>query len=83
MRNKCKVTRMLEIKPCNGLSKALERTPNRNQGIQFYQYASLETGNHTRDCVAIKCGAKDRGLSFNYCPFCGVEIATHAMEKTP
>ncbi len=77
---KCKVTKKLEIKPCNGLNMALERTPSRNQGIQFRQYASLETGNHTRNGVDIKCGAKDRGLAFNYCPFCGVEIATHAME---
>lgn len=75
--SKCRVNKNLSIDYCLGMQEAFGRRMNNNQGLRSCDYHNLESNNFSRNGVVLKNGAKDRGLMLNYCPFCGVSIATH------
>lgn len=71
---KCKVKQDI-VTPCRFLQAAA--VGNRKaKGVIIYQYASLNTGEVTRDVYALRSGEFARPLALTYCPFCGVKIGS-------
>lgn len=72
--------RFLDI--CKTLDDCLnDPYSSRGKGINFQQYKNIETFEPTRDLVVFKMSAKDGGIVFNYCPFCGEKIFMRENEN--
>lgn len=73
------------VRPCTSLVRALEpRTSSegRGKGLFLDCVLDLTTGEHSMSFVRMKLGEYKKGVVINVCPFCGVNISRHLMEKS-
>jgi hypothetical protein len=74
------------VRPCTSLWRALEKkssSAGRGKGLYLDFVISLETGETTMTFVRMRLGEYMKsGVVINVCPFCGVNISRHLMEKS-
>lgn len=68
-----------KVIPCTTLDEAVDdlytRTP---KGLFDLVVTNCETGEQHTKGFGVKTGEhKKKGIMFNYCPFCGVDIGSH------
>lgn len=70
------------VEPCDSLTKATEygHPRGKQKGIFQYAYSNFEDG-PTRTMFGAKSGEQvERGLLFNFCPYCGANISAPFTE---
>jgi len=73
---KCTIKDGKFVQPCDALGSVTEynHPKGKQKGVFAWRYTSPETG-PTRTFYGCKSGERvERGLAFNYCPFCGERI---------
>lgn len=72
------------LRPCAGLSRIVEQAPSSARGKGFYldTYMNLKTGEMSMSFIRIKLGEfQKKGIVANFCPFCGLDIRSHIVER--
>jgi len=80
--SKCEVVNKL-VSQCNALDEAIDgfNPVKKEKGIFKWVYSDINTSKDTRSFIGAKTGVhKEKGLIFNFCPYCGVELIK-AQEK--
>ena len=68
---------------CKALSERIQGTSSeRKKGILFLQVLDTKDNRIKVDGALYKNDSKDRGLMFNYCPWCGEKIDWYRKEST-
>jgi hypothetical protein len=83
---KCSVENGLFVQPCDSLSSATEygNPRGKQKGIWFWQMRNMDTHKPSRSYFGTKSGEHvEKGLLFNFCPFCGEKISEPFMGATP
>lgn len=83
--NKCTVTDGKFVEPCGALSEMTEygHPRGKQKGIFAWQYSSPQKG-PTRTFFGAKSGERvEKGLIFNFCPYCGERIDQPVTEMEP
>lgn len=71
------------LAPCYALSDVLELggSGTRHQGVKLQTMINTTSNSFSRHLVVVKSGKHSKkGIVFNFCPFCGVEIVKGAEE---
>lgn len=71
------------VTACEALEKATEfgNPRGKQKGIWCWQYFKASEEAPTRRFWGAKSGdSVERGIAFNYCPFCGTEIAPESKK---
>lgn len=74
---KCNVRDGLFVEPCETLEKATDNpigSWSKARSIFRTELSDINTGQPTRTYYGIKTKQFPRGMLFNVCPFCGVQI---------
>lgn len=83
MSAKCTVTNGKFIEPCSHLSNVTEFGNPRlkSKGVWCYQYYSQTSHEPSRRFFGCKSGDRvEKGMAFNFCPFCGTDISAPFTE---
>lgn len=81
--NKCEVVNHL-VSQCHGLDEMIDgyNPVKREKGIFKWVYSNLTTSEDTRSFIGAKTGVhKEKGLLFNFCPCCGVQLISEEQKK--
>ena len=76
-KQKCRVEAGKFVEPCKSLQEATEfgNPIGKRKGVWCWEYHNREQSGPTRRFFGIKSGEfAEKGLAFNYCPFCGEKI---------
>jgi hypothetical protein len=76
-KKKCQVKDGKFVEPCDTLSEAAEfgNPRGKQKGIWCWEYFSRTKPGPTRRFFGTKSGDfTEKGMAFNYCPFCGEKI---------
>lgn len=74
---KCRVLNGNELEPCKRLGGAAEfgNPSGKKKGIFLWRLVDMDSGDVSRQFAGAKSGDHvERGLAFNYFPFCGEKI---------
>lgn len=83
---KCSVRDGNFIEPCDSLVSATEygNPRGKQKGIWMWNMWSMDTHKPSRSYFGTKSGDHvQKGLLFNFCPFCGEKIDAPFMDKSP
>lgn len=75
--------------PCSALANAAEfGTPppahTKRTGVFAWRLTNIETHKPSRTMFGAKTTAHPKGLIFNFCPWCGVDLqGSHSAKKGP
>lgn len=82
--NQCELVDGKFVVPCAALTKASDGScaSGKQRGLFEWVYTQLSTGKLSRSFFGLKTGEyASKGVAMNYCPFCGVSIATHLQPQ--
>lgn len=66
-----------EKKLCKSIQKYIQH--DSTKGIVGWQMMNIKTLKPTRLIVGYKGGAKEKGVAFNFCPWCGGDLTKRFM----
>ncbi len=81
---KCTIAEGRFVEPCDSLYESSEgRVPTgKARGIYWWDYTNLKTHKPSRTFFGAKTSDCPKGVAFNFCPFCGVQIDAPFTKKT-
>lgn len=83
MSDKCKADNS-EVTPCKSLLEATEygNPRGKQKGIYEWRLVEMGTGDLSRAFYGVKSGSLvEKGVAFNFCPFCGEAIDKPFLTK--
>jgi hypothetical protein len=78
-RTPCVVREGSFVEPCTALEECIVGSGsfNKKKGVVLWDLYDMKTMKHTRRFIGIRSGVHaDKGIVFNFCPFCATPIDT-------
>lgn len=74
----CRVRDGNFVEPCSALQECIAGSAfDKRKGVVQWNFMNMKTGEWSRSIIGIRSGQHaEKGIVFNYCPFCATKIDT-------